>query len=764
MEPLAIGLTDPRWLGIGALAALALVLIVVFTPIARLLGSVVGFTWAKIRGSPKTGTPARSPDATVPPPPPEEYVPRQDKEDEAAGLLLDGHAVCAFGEPGMGKSSLAMQVAGRPEIRERFPDGVWWVDAAGMDLRAMCETVGSALGTTEVAQAKSDDDRVGALRTAIGGRNILVVLDNCENPDASARFASEGHRATLVTSQHRPRGPQAVELTRMTDDQCLEILRRTAIRPLRADEQEPARKIVEILAGHPFAVALAGAQLEDASAQEILEGLKGSPWSVLRGRRRKGRAIRVSLDAAYKRLSREEHGLFAMLGVFGGPSFDLAALQAVAPAADAQRMDRLVRRSLLRQEEGRYALHPLVRRYASDHLGRSREPYQKAAAYYLALVTLFGYDPSTFGGLDAEIGNALAAMDWCWEAEEWETVACFAIALVQYLDLRGLWGEGRKRLERGYQAAERAGSRSLLADSSHNLGVVAQQQGDYAEARRLYGESLDIEEELGNRLGIAQSKHQLGWLAHQQGDYAEARRLYQESLATKEELGDRSGIAQTKHQLGILAQLEGDYAEARRLYQESLATKEELGDRSGIAQTKHQLGILAQLEGDYAEARRLYEESLAIKEELGDRSGIANTKHQLGWLAHQQGDYAEARRLYEGSLAIKEELGDRSGIANTKHQLGWLAHQQGDYAEARRLYEESLAIAEDLGDRLGIAQSKHQLGSVAEAEGDIPAARGLYQEALAIFEALGSPGAEIARRNLERLAAEKPKRRRKKKE
>jgi tetratricopeptide (TPR) repeat protein len=605
----------------------------------------------------QTGAPARSPSVSAPPPPSDEYVPRQEKENEAAQHLLDRRSACVFGEPGIGKSSLAMSVAARPDVRQQFPDDVWWVDAAGMGLRAMCEAVASPLGPAALAGAKTDEQRLGALRTAIGERKVLVVLDNCEDPDASARFAEKAHRATLVTSQHRPRGPQPVELGRMTDEECLKILHLNAHRPLRADEADAAREIVSLLAGHPFAVALAGSQIEDASAQEVLGALRGSPWAVLTDRRRRKRAVKASLDAAYKRLSDDGRRLFCSLGVFGGPSFDLDAVQAVEPSANPARMDQLVRRSLVRQEEGRYALHPLVRRYARDRLGEKREPYLKIAEHYLDLAESLGGDPSNFRRLDTEVGNALAAMDWCLEAEQWERVARFALALNNYLDYRGLWGVRRQRLEQARQAAQHTRNSRLLAVCSHNLGIAAQQQGDYDEARRLYQESLDIFEQLGDRPHTGGTKHQLGMLAHDQGDYPEARRLYQESLAIFEGLHDLPRMAATKHQLGMLAHDQGDYPEARRLYQESLAIKEELRDRLGIAQSKHQLGMLAQLAGDYAEARRLYQESLDIEEQLGNRSGIATSKHQLGRLAELDGDIPAARALYQGALAILEALG-----------------------------------------------------------------------------------------------------------
>ncbi|MGQ9595725.1 MAG: tetratricopeptide repeat protein, partial [Anaerolineae bacterium] len=98
-----------------------------------------------------------------------------------------------------------------------------------------------------------------------------------------------------------------------------------------------------------------------------------------------------------------------------------------------------------------------------------------------------------------------------------------------------------------------------------------------AEARRLYGESRETFEALGNRAGVAQSLHNLGVLAQAQGDYAEARRLYGESLKIEEALGDRAGVATTLHQLALLEEREGNLARALALMREAEAVFTALG-------------------------------------------------------------------------------------------------------------------------------------------------------------------------------------------
>ena len=91
-----------------------------------------------------------------------------------------------------------------------------------------------------------------------------------------------------------------------------------------------------------------------------------------------------------------------------------------------------------------------------------------------------------------------------------------------------------------------------MAASYHQLGILAQDRGDYDEAARQYQRSLDINERLGNQAGMASSYHQLGILAQDRGDYDEAARQYQRSLDINERLGDQAGMATSYSQLGIL--------------------------------------------------------------------------------------------------------------------------------------------------------------------------------------------------------------------
>jgi len=418
--------------------------------------------------------------------------------------------------------------------------------------------------------------------------------------------------------------------------------------------------------------------------------------------------------------------------------------------AAEEALERLEALSLVRRAERgeeRYDLHPLLRDYAQALAGKAGERERWAERHARCFVALADWGGRQLGDPETAVqavrttvverANLMAAQESYLGLGMWDEAVSLAYRLDRLFERSGHWADRRRALERGIRAAREGEKRRDEATLIHNLGIVALDQGNYIEAQRLYEDSLGINRALGNRAGVARSLHELGIVAQAQGDYVEAQRLYEETLEIERAVGDRAGVAQTVHNLGVLAQGQGDYTKARRLHKESLEMNWALGDRAAVARVLHELGTVAQAEGKYAEARRRYGESLEIKLALGNRAGVGHTLHNLGVLAEGQGEYAEVRWVYEESLEIARGLGDRAWMAETLHNLGVLAQDQGKYTEARRRYGESLEIARGLGDRAVVARSLNGLGNLAFAEDDRETARKLLSESLEIAESMG---------------------------
>jgi tetratricopeptide (TPR) repeat protein len=296
--------------------------------------------------------------------------------------------------------------------------------------------------------------------------------------------------------------------------------------------------------------------------------------------------------------------------------------------------------------------------------------------------------------------------------------------------------------------------KSGLASTYHQLGRVAEELREYAEARRNYQLALEIKVEFGDRYSPAFTYHQLGMVAEELREYEEAQRNYQLALEIKVEFGDRHSQASTYHQLGRVAQAVREYAEAQRNYQLALEIFVEFGDRYAQASTYHQLGSFAQEVREYEEARRNYQLALEIYVEFSDRYSQASTYHQLGRVAQQLREYEQARRNYQLALEIYVEFSDRHSQASTYHQLGRVAQELREYEQARRNYQLALEIKVEFSDRYSQASTYGQLGLLAEAEGNLPEAETNLLQALEIFNQFeDSHSGGIAFRSLARIYA-----------
>jgi DNA-binding SARP family transcriptional activator len=135
------------------------------------------------------------------------FVGREQELATVGKLLGEARLVTLTGAGGAGKTRLAVEFAAG--VVERFADGVWLVELAGLsDPSLVAWRVMEALGVRQAG----DVPAVEALRFRLRSAELLLVLDNCEHLlDASAELAggllrsSPGLRGT--GDQPRAAGP-----------------------------------------------------------------------------------------------------------------------------------------------------------------------------------------------------------------------------------------------------------------------------------------------------------------------------------------------------------------------------------------------------------------------------------------------------------------------------------------------------------------------------------------------------------------------------
>jgi predicted ATPase len=233
----------------------------------------------------------------------------------------------------------------------------------------------------------------------------------------------------------------------------------------------------------PLAIELATARTGTMTVEQIAERLEDSLRLLSVGGRTvepRHRTLRATLDWSYELVSEPERELFGRLSVFAG-GWMLEAAEEVCSGRGIERDDvldvlsKLVDRSLVVAEAGRYRMLEPIRQYARERLEESGETESlqaRHAGYYLGLAErvkpeLVGPEPATWlARLERETGNLRAALSWALEEgsgdERVETGLRLATALARFWDTHGP-NEGRRWLEKvspaGWKYPRRYGRR-----------------------------------------------------------------------------------------------------------------------------------------------------------------------------------------------------------------------------------------------------------------------------------------------------------------
>lgn len=221
----------------------------------------------------------------------------------------------------------------------------------------------------------------------------------------------------------------------------------------------------------------------------------------------------AALAATVNRLSEPSRTLLAHLSVLQ-QSFPLVAIE---QGLGAVRMvwQPLLDWSLLRYDplEQTYRLHSVTRRYAEDLLDEQHLTQTQAqlAAWYEQYADRESHDLTDY----------LEAHRLWRAAGNLQQAGGLVMQLAEVLRRFGLYPLLRELCATTLSDIGES-DEQLLARIQSELGNIAYLQGEYSEARRLYGQSLEIEERLGDQSGRASTLGQLGLLAYEQGDFENA--------------------------------------------------------------------------------------------------------------------------------------------------------------------------------------------------------------------------------------------------
>jgi predicted ATPase/DNA-binding winged helix-turn-helix (wHTH) protein len=675
-------------------------------------------------------------------------------------LVSAYRVVTLTGPGGIGKTSLAIKAV--RYLLPDFEDGGWLVELASLsDPRLVPSTVASTLGLKLAGEIS-----VESAARVVGGRHLVLVLDNCEHViDAVANLAETFTRlcprATIVAtsrevlridgeSVYRVPPLDVPALGQAAPDYIMQysavelfVARTKALNAGFSPTAEDLASIATIcrhLDGIPLAIEFAAARAAVLSVQGVAAGLRDRFALLTAGRRTalpRQRTLRATLDWSHELLPETERRLLRRLAVFpGGFTIDAVAAVMTDTGFDASAVldgiANLVAKSWVALDKSgagaRWTLLETIRAYALEKLVEHAEADIAAGHHALHFRDLFA--PQVQGARSSlsdedlarhirEIDNVRAALDWSFSSAGDQAIGVdLTAAYAPVWRHLSLMIECRERCERALLSLEQqvTANMSLRMELQMNLAsAILITMGPPDQAKTLLTEALETADALNDLKAQAEALLTLLAIYAFHGEYGGMQVAADRIEQIAHRIGDPIYLRFAYQQMGAARLTIGRPREAQQYLERVLRFPAAPGDRRGVIYYNSNDQVVARamlaralwMQGFTEQA--LNEARLSLKELQATDHPLLHCRalyFGICRIATMTGDFAtadrEIARLIEVARGLNAHLWQTAG-----HFLkGKLLVERGEFAQGLLVLRDAFETCGRTGWRISYAEFK----------------------------------------------------------
>lgn len=631
------------------------------------------------------------------------FVGRSDDRSELERMLRENRLVTVVGPGGMGKTRLAIEVAGT------------WDDSRVIFVRLESLRDDREVAPT-VLHAVGGETRGNPTESVVAQLSrmpaTLLVLDNVEHViDTTADLVTDLLRSTdvgvLVTSREPLSTPGEVVLTLGPLDPASAIAlfrdRARAVNPDFEAASATLDMLCEELDYMPLAIEMAAARSKALSAEDILTRLSrryGLLDKPLRGAAERHRSLDALVEWSYDLLDAESQRVFERLSVIAG-TFDVDLATAVAgfgevrPESVAGTLAGLVEKSLVdRTTSGAFRMLRVLKSFAARKLetGPDQDEVRTIHARW-------------FGDLAAEIGGGLStpeetmwiatanaaledlagALGWAIETADLDTAQQILEGLFDWFYHR----QPPAIVDWGAHVLPKATGHDVYSVATAWAALAAMKRGDVTAARDLAEEGTSVE-------GVASrfAWFMTGEVACYQDRLEDALDAYRKQLVRASSLDDRIGVVDAMAGETLALSFQGVFDRALDIAGDLEDLAAYIGAPTYRAYAAYALGE-ATTEDDSERSVALLERAVDLAESVNNQYIQAIARTTLGSVLARLGRVDEAKTQLHAAMELWETMGLNAYRWTTVQYLSALVGQEGDIETAAKL----MAAAERAGRR-----------------------------------------------------------------
>ncbi len=670
-------------------------------------------------------------------------------------------AIALHGLPGVGKTTLLIALTGLPEIQKHFSDGILW---AGLGSRPQIfEHLARWGNLLQIPQEKlkllnTQSDLAKALRTQIGSRRLLLILDDIWHVEDALALQVGGSQCVHLITTRFPNIASGIGLQHTIQISELEAAESRKILSYylpHLAEQEP--EVIEQLAQDagmlPLMLNLVGKHLSpyDYSKQKrrlhtTLEGLHNrsvrvrlsQPQSLIDHHPSIPPEQPLSLEAiitvSAQQLSRSAQRALSYLSLIPPKpnSFAEEMVTTLIPEA-SEALDELVDAGLV-ESYGleRYTMHQSIADFAFTLTLEEGNQEQLRSQLLTHAASWLKQHTKDYEQVEREYTNLLMALTFAIERHDTKistslasSLQSFWLARCWYLDAHTLL---QQILPLSQQQKDLQGEIHIL----QYLGDITSQQSHHEQATTYYLQSIELARQAEIPGESIPAFRGLSLIEIYRGNHTTAEEYARSGMALAQQQKDRKQSGDLLNSLAISLKYQNRFEEAEPYFQEALSLAKQNKQEELATRILNNLGGMKWMQGLYQEAEDYYRQGLKIAQGIGHQEVTQRLLNGLGNVFEGRGDYKQASMYYEQSLTEARKIGSQSNICFALYNLAATLQQLGQLDQAEASFRESLAIAYEIDMRWYLPGTLTGLGEIAFARKHYAQAEDFFHESLKV--------------------------------
>jgi len=646
--------------------------------------------WIKRLRDMRRLTETRAPGVFLPPRP-HDFVGRaEDLEMLYAALAENPGSALLHGEPGCGKSTLALKFAWQTQ-------GAF--DAAVFQLcgqRSVAELAAELATKLKLGlETRPPEEQIAAARAWLAGRRTLLVLDDIWENDVKALAA--GPPVSMLCTSRRRSLPwisrtHSLEVKSFSRAEAESIFRIYLGEETLGKHRDVLFEFAERMERLPIAIVV-GADLLRTELDPVPETARGLRLERLRN---EVQDVSTLLRRAIVARPEQQRRLLNAMAVCALEGFWFTLTPEIAGLTEA---------------EGRDARNKLVDASLLRMLDRDRQRFQLHALLREELRNL-----APLGELQAAHAAALQRLFADWEGRWRECRECLpeVIPAVQHLCEKNESSRAAWLTRRGFATGRRIGEYEI------SLRIVQQEEAFCLE--------------LGNKDGLQVSYGEQALILQTWGRLKEAFELLKKQEALCLELGNKDSLQRSYGEQALILQTWGRLEEAMALHNKEEALCLELGNEDGLRTSYGNQALILKAWGRLEEAFELLKKQEALCLELGNKDSLQTSYGNQALILKAWGRLEEAFELLKKQEALCLEFGNKDGLQASYGNQALILKVWGRLEEAFELHKKQEALCLELGNKDSLQISYGNRAGILQTWGRLEEAFELLkkQEALCL--------------------------------